>query len=486
MSRVVLPSTLQPGPFYIRHTPCSTGQEKNVTLNEFILRETMGTERDLILDSIADGVFTVDPDWRITSFNHAAEMMTGVSREEAIGQMCKDVLKAEICEKDCALRHTMATGHPVMNKTVNIINASGLRIPVSISTAVLKDRSGNVVGAVETFRDISVVETLRKEISQSYSFEDFVSKNHKMHALFKILPDISQSNAAVLIEGESGTGKELMAKAIHQLSPRKHKPLVIVNCGALPDTLLESEFFGYKAGAFTDAKKDKPGRFKLADKGTIFLDEIGDISQALQIRLLRVLQEGTYEPLGSVESCKTDVRVITATNRKLLDLVREGKFREDLYYRINVMRLELPPLRERKEDIPLLAEHFILQFNRMQNRQISGLSEEALACLMSYDFPGNIRELKNMIEHGFILCKKRMIERQHLPETVRHAFGPDVPGYPDLFTFKDVETIFLTNALRRNQWNRIRTARELGIHKSTLFRKIKNLGIILPERKEPH
>lgn len=444
----------------------------------------MGTERDLILDSIADGVFTVDHDWRITSFNHAAEAITGVGRDEAIGQMCKDVLKAEICERDCALRHTMVTGQPVVNKTVHIVNAKGLRIPISISTAVLKDRSGKMVGAVETFRDISVVETLRKEISRSYGFEDFVSKNHRMHALFKILPDVSQSNAAILIEGESGTGKELLAKAIHQLSPRKHKPLVTVNCGALPDTLLESEFFGYKAGAFTDAKRDKPGRFKLADKGTIFLDEIGDISPALQIRLLRVLQEGTYEPLGSVESYKTDVRVITATNRKLQDLVKEGKFREDLFYRINVMRIELPPLRERKEDIPLLVEHFIMQFNLMQNKQIIGVNDDALACLMSYDFPGNIRELKNIIEHTFILCKKSMIERQHLPESVRHISTLDSSKYSELMTFKDMEAIFLTNALRRNHWNRIRTARELGIHKSTLFRKIKSLGIILPDQKE--
>lgn len=443
----------------------------------------MGTERDLILDSIADGVFTVDHDWRITSFNRAAETITGVERDEAIGHLCKDVLKAEICEKDCALRHTLATGEPIVNKTVHIINASGMRIPVSISTAVLKDRSGKIVGAVETFRDISVVETLRKEISRSYTFEDFVSKNHRMHDLFKILPDISQSNAAILIEGESGTGKELLAKAIHQLSPRKHKPLITVNCGALPDTLLESEFFGYKAGAFTDAKKDKPGRFKLADKGTIFLDEIGDISPALQVRLLRVLQEGTYEPLGSVESYKTDVRVITATNRKLQDLVKEGKFREDLFYRINVMRIELPPLRERKEDIPLLVEHFIMQFNLMQNKQILGISDDALACLMTYDFPGNIRELKNIIEHTFILCKKNMIERQHLPESVRLLSVLDSSKYSDLMRFKDMESIFLTNALRRNQWNRIKTARELGIHKSTLFRKIKSLGITLPAHK---
>ena len=253
------------------------------------LDRIMEAERDLILDSIADGVFTVDHDWHITSFNSAAEAITGVERDEAIGQLCKDVLKAEICEKDCALRHTMITGQPVVNKTVHIVNTSGLRIPISISTAVLKDRSGNIVGAVETFRDVSVVETLRKEISRSYGFDDFISKNHRMLALFKILPDVSQSNAAILIEGESGTGKELLAKAIHQLSPRKHKPLITVNCGALPDTLLESEFFGYKAGAFTDAKRDKPGRFKLSDKGTIFLDEIGEISPALQIRRLRVL-----------------------------------------------------------------------------------------------------------------------------------------------------------------------------------------------------
>lgn len=444
------------------------------------LEWNLSTERDLILDSIADGVFTVDRDWLITSFNRAAEVITGVPREEAIGQMCKDVLKAEICEKDCALRHTLITGHPILNKTVDIINAAGKRKPVSISTAVMKDHLGEIIGAVETFRDVSIEETLRKEISKSYHFEDFVSKNHRMQALFKILPDISKSNAAVLIEGESGTGKELLAKAIHQLSPRKHKPLVIVNCGALPDTLLESEFFGYKAGAFTDAKRDKPGRFKLADKGTIFLDEIGDISPALQIRLLRVLQEGTYEPLGSIESCKTDVRVITATHRKLQDLVREGKFREDLYYRINVMRLEMPPLRERKEDIPLLAEHFIAQFNQIQNKNILGITDEVLACLMSHDFPGNIRELKNIIEHTFILCKKNMVERSHLPEYLRHSAVAGPAEYADLMSFKDLEAIFLTNALRRNHWNRIRTARELGIHKSTLFRKMKSLGIVLP------
>lgn len=440
-------------------------------------------ERDIILDSIADGVFTVDHQWRITSFNKAAERITGVAREEAIGQLCKDVLKAEICERDCALRHTTATGEPVVNKTVYIINSNGERIPISISTALLKDENGEVIGAVEMFRDMSIVEKLRKEIERRYTFEDIISKDHSMHDLFNILPDIADSLSTVLLEGESGTGKELFARAIHNLSPRKNNPFIIVNCGAMPDTLLESELFGYKAGAFTDAKKDKPGRFKLAHKGTIFLDEIGDISPALQVRLLRVLQDKTYEPLGAVESITTDVRVITATNKNLEDLVKKGTFREDLYYRINVIKLRLPPLRERKEDIPLLVDHFIKSFSTIQGREITGMTDEALACLMSYEYPGNIRELKNIIERSFILCKTPLIQKNHLPEPICSSNSLNYPDHTETMTFKDMEAIFLTNALRRNNWNRLKTAKELGIHKSTLFRKIKSLNIKIPDKQ---
>ena len=250
-------------------------------------------QRDIILDSIADGVFTVDHQWRITSFNRAAEKITGVSRAEAMGQRCRDVLKAEVCEKDCCLRKTVATGEPIANKTVYIVNARGQRLPISISTAVLKDDRGALIGAVETFRDMSIEEKLRKTLEESYSFEDIVSKSHRMREIFGILPDIADSASTILIEGESGTGKELFARAVHNLSPRREKPFVAVNCGALPDTLLESELFGYKAGAFTDAKRDKPGRFRQAERGTLFLDEIGDISPAMQVRLLRFLQEKT-------------------------------------------------------------------------------------------------------------------------------------------------------------------------------------------------
>jgi PAS domain S-box-containing protein len=442
--------------------------------------------QDIILDSIADGVFTVDHQWRIMSFNRAAEMITGVAREEAIGQRCRDVLKAEICEKNCCLQKTMTTGEPMANRTVYIVNARGQRLPISISTALLKDEKGAVIGAVETFRDMSIEEKLRKTIEETYSFEDIISKSHRMRQLFGILPDVANSASTVLIEGESGTGKELFARAIHNLSPRKNKPFVAVNCGALPDTLLESELFGYKAGAFTDAKKDKPGRFRQADKGTLFLDEIGDISAAMQVRLLRVLQEKTYEPLGSVESTKSDVRVIAATNKKLANLVKEGRFREDLYYRINVLKLVLPPLREKMEDLPLLVAHFIQHLNAIQKKDISGVSDETLAFLMSYDYPGNIRELENILERAFILCKTGMIEPYHLPESLyihQSAGSSTEPQEP--LSIKDMEAIFLTNALRRNGWNRLKTARQLGMHKSTLFRKIKALRIQVPTTDMP-
>jgi PAS domain S-box-containing protein len=440
-------------------------------------------QRDIILDSIADGVFTVDHQWRITSFNCAAEKITGVPREEAIGQQCRDVLKAEICEKSCCLQKTMTTGEPIVNKTVYIVNALGQRLPISISTALLKDEAGAVMGAVETFRDISIEERLRKTIEEAYSFEDIISKNKPMHRLFGILPDVADSASTVLVEGESGTGKELFARAIHNLSPRKNKPFIAVNCGALPDTLLESELFGYRAGAFTDAKKDKPGRFKQADRGTLFLDEIGDVSPAMQVRLLRVLQEKTYEPLGSVESTRADVRIIAATNRTLAELVKEGKFREDLYYRINVIRLTLPPLRERMEDIPLLVGHFIERLNAIQQKNILGVTDETLACLMSHDYPGNIRELENILERAFILCKAGMIEPHHLPESL-YIHKPAEGRQPlETLSIKDMEAIFLTNALRRNGWNRLKTARQLGMHKSTLFRKIKALNIHIPDHK---
>jgi PAS domain S-box-containing protein len=433
--------------------------------------------QNVILDSISEGVFTVDMDWRITSFNRAAEEITGIQREKAVEQKCSDILRADVCEAGCTLAATIQTGQPIMNKVVHIIDAQGKKRAVAISTALLKDTNGKIIGGVETFRDMSMIEELRKEIERRYSCEDIISQNNQMQNLFAILPNIAESNTTVLIEGQSGTGKELFARAIHNLSFRKDKPFVAVNCGALPDTLLESELFGYKAGAFTDAKKDKPGRFDLAQGGTIFLDEIGDISPAVQVRLLRVLQDKTYEPVGGVSPVKADVRIITATNKKLDQLVQQGKFRDDLYYRVNVMRLELPPLRDRKEDIPLLVDHFISRFNRLHNKNICCVTNEVTAALMAYDYPGNVRELENIIEHSFVLCEGEIIEAKHLPASVRPALKADKSKESESATIKQMEIILITQALRRNKGNKTATAKQLGIDKSTLFRKMKAFEI---------
>jgi len=435
-----------------------------------------------ILESISDGVFTVDHAWRITSFNRAAEEITGVPRDEAIGRRCADVFRASMCETACALRETMETGTPVVNRSAFIIDAEGRRIPISVSTALLRDENGTVVGGVETFRDLSLVETLRRELEGRVEIGDMVSRSPAMRRVFDILPQAAATDSTVLIQGETGTGKELLARAIHNLSERREKPFVAVNCGALPDTLLESELFGYKQGAFTGAARDKPGRFALAEGGTLFLDEIGDVSPALQSRLLRVLEEKTYEPLGGTEALRADIRAIAATNKDLAALVEEGTFRQDLYYRINVVRIEVPPLRDRTEDVPLLVEHFIDRFNRLRGKAVTGISHGALAVLMAHDYPGNVRELENIIEHAFVLCEEGEIGRRHLPEefVVRSTSAPVAGSMAS--ALKATEARAILDALARNDYNRQATAADLGMHKSTLFRKIRALGITLPSK----
>jgi len=435
------------------------------------------TVHNQLLDSVPDGVFTVDTDWRITFFNRAAEQITGIRRQEALGRRCCDVFRASICETACALKQTLATRRPVANKVVYIVNAQGERIPISISTAALKDARGKTIGGVESFRDLRLVNELRREAEQQDSFSDIIGRSAVMRQLFDLLPLAAESDSTVLIEGASGTGKELFARALHQLSRRHAKRFVAINCGALPDALLESELFGYKAGAFTDARKDKPGRFALAEGGTLFLDEIGDISPAMQTRLLRVLQERVYEPLGGVEPVRADVRVIVATNKSLDALVKEGEFREDLYYRVHVVRMELPSLRDRREDLPLLIDHFVARLNRLKGRDIAGVSDSALARLMEYDFPGNVRELENIIEHAFVLCRSGLIELAHLPPQLRDEGAPTRLGLPSGLTLAAMEKLLIRDALRRHKGNRAAAARELGIDTSTLFRKIKALKL---------
>lgn len=441
-----------------------------------------GTAAESILESISDGVFTVDANWCISSFNRAAESITGMRRREALGKPCSDVFRSSMCEAECVLRKTVKTGKPIINKSAFIVKANGNRIPISVSTAIMHDDQGRVIGGAETFRDLSLVEELRKELEGRIQIGDLVIRSASMRRVFDLLPQVAASDATVLIQGETGTGKELLARAIHTMSPRKNKPFVPVNCGALPDTLLESELFGYVKGAFTGAGKDKPGRFALAEGGTVFLDEIGDISPALQVRLLRVLQERTYEPLGGTQTRHANVRIIAATHRDLAALIRKGLFREDLFYRLNVVKLDIPPLRKRKEDIPLLVEHFVARFNRRQGKSIAGVAMDVMALLMAHDYPGNVRELENLIEHAFVLCREGAIGARHLPEEFMGRDPAPAPAGNIVEAVRGAESQTILESLRRNNFNRLAAARELGLHKSTLFRKIKALGIDLPAR----
>lgn len=431
-----------------------------------------------VLCSLSDGIFAVDRQWRIRCFNCAAEEITGYSVEEALGQTCHKIFNTSICRDACALRYTLEKRQPIVGLAVTFTNRSGKKIPVTISTALLKDRSGKIIGGVESFRDLRLIEAFRKEVKKRYSFDDIISKNTAMQSLFDSLPVIATGESTVLIEGESGTGKELFARAIHNASQRHQKRFVAINCGAIPEQLLEAELFGFKAGAFTDAKRDKPGRVSLAEGGTLFLDEIGDLPLSLQVKLLRFLQDRSYEPLGSLESRKADVRVISATNQNLGELIERRRFRRDLFYRINVMKIEIPPLRDRLEDVPLLATHFLSHFSILRGKSVTSVSPETMKILMSHQYPGNVRELENIVEHAFVLCPGGTIFPEHLPDWLVNAARAMSNG-PE--TFQEAERAFLLQMLERHNWNRAATAQALGIHKTTFYRKAKRLGIDLQQ-----
>jgi PAS domain S-box-containing protein len=497
----------------------------------------------LILDSVAEGVFAVDSEYRITYFNAAAETITGFTRDRALGRKCYEVLRASICQKGCALRRSLETGRTQRNVKVTILNPDMEAIPLSVSSSVLRDADGRMIGGVEIFQDVSEVETLRSELSGRRVFGDMIGASPAMQEIFRLIPDVASTDASVLIEGASGTGKELVARAIHDLSQRREHAFVRVNCGALPDTLLESELFGYVRGAFTDARRSKPGRFQQADGGTLFLDEVGDLSAAFQVKLLRALQDGEVQPLGSTETLNVDVRVIAATNRDLRQRISEGKFREDLFYRICVIPIHVPPLKERREDILPLLEHHMERLAARTGRSIRRISQAAMTALYDYDYPGNVRELINILERAFVLCHGERIDMLHLPaEVVRPleaiggsrrstskkmqydyrgtgaAAGPDQPGgaepgaghcpfraafprglelsgdeAPDSglagsdgtaavrrLALQNMwpEVRALLEALDAQGWNREETARALGISRSTLWRRMRQWGLI--------
>lgn len=429
---------------------------------------------EAIMESLADGVFTVDTDWNITFFNRAAGVVAGIPPAEALGRKCWEVLHSSLCDGACALRSCIEGDNTRSNQSIFIVRPDGTKVPVSISVAPLRDASGHIVGGVETFRDISDLARLRKELEGVCTLEDIITKNKEMARALGLLPKIAASGSAVLLLGESGTGKELFARALHNLSPRRDGPFVAVNCGAIPGELLESELFGHARGAFTDAKTDRKGRFELAKGGTLFLDEVGDMPLPLQVKLLRVLQEKVFEPLGSEKSLPTDVRVVAATNRDLSAMAAAGEFRRDLFYRLGVARMVLPPLRDRPEDIPLLAATFIERFNLLQAKAVTGLSDEALKRLMRHDYPGNVRELQNILEYAFILRGEGRIGLEDLPDYLCPESGEPPLTVPS-GTMRAIKYQAVRAILARNGGRRMEACRELGITKDTL-RHILALG----------
>jgi PAS domain S-box-containing protein len=448
------------------------------------LPENNNTFSTCILESIADGAFTVNHDFEITSFNRAAEMITGFKREEAIGTKCFNLFGANISKPDCPLKKSIETGKEMVNQKSIIKDIHGDDLKIAINTSVLKDGDQVVIGGVETFRNVSSLGNVRKNIPQKYNFQNIISKNSRIQKIFSTLPTIAKSTSTVLIEGESGSGKELFARAIHTLSSRKG-PFVAINCAALPDTLLESELFGYKKGAFTGATKDKLGRFAMAENGTLFLDEIGDISPALQAKLLRVLQEKEYEPLGGTTTLKANVRTIAATNKKLKEQVTKGIFRSDLYFRLNVINIALPPFCKRREDLPLLVQHFIDKFRESQKKNIQAATPAVLKILMQYDFPGNIRELENIIEHCFVMCQDSIIDVGCLPEEiVESTLHTSKADESEANPLSNAEASAIWAALHKFNGHRGKTAAHLNIDKTTLWRKMKKYSIQFAAKKK--
>ena len=449
-------------------------------------------EYEKIVNSLWEGVCAVDADGRVTVFNPAAERLTGIPASDVKGSPLEDMLEVERCECGRLLQQALTGGEELREVATQMTDGQGRCIPVKVNVSLLEDESGEMSGAVATLRDVSAVEMLRRELRQEHTAHGIVSKNPRVKQLIDVLPQIAESESPVFITGATGTGKELFARAIHNLSPRSDAPFVAVNCGALPEDLFESELFGYKKGAFTGAEKDKPGRFARAEGGTLFLDEIGELAPHTQVKLLRVLEEGQYEPLGGTEPVQADVRILSASNRDMSREVEEGSFRSDLYYRLNVVELDLPPLSERREDIPLLVDHFIEKFNAEKGRNIRGISQEALARLMRHPFPGNVRELENIVEHAYIMCRGDRIQEECLPPSVLTGWSEPCPrqggsGEADEggHTGERDERSRIVAALERHEGHRRRTAADLGIHESTLWRKMQKYDIDFPKRAEP-
>ena len=431
-----------------------------------------------ILDNIPSGVYTVDQEMNLLSFNPSLERITGFRSEEVLGKKCMEVFRSDFCEAGCPLRRSMRTGETLRGIEVNLRAKDGTVVPIASSTAVLRDEEGRPIGGICSFRDLRELHSVPFPQGNVREFQGMLSKNPQIHEIFDLIETVADSDAYVLIEGESGTGKELVARAIHRLSARATMPFLGVNCASLNDNLMESELFGHVRGAFTGAVKDRAGRFEMAEGGTLFLDEVSEIGPHLQAKLLRVIQEREYQRVGETGARKTNVRIISATNKRLKELLAGGAFRDDLYYRLNVVTITTPPLRERKEDIPLLVEHFLCRPPDRENMKKRRFSPLAMQAFLEYPWPGNVRELGNAVERAKICSRGEIIEESALPAEIRRR-GSGIPRGAGSFVDKGwgLEADRVKETLARCRGNREETAEQLGISRVTLWRRMKRLGL---------
>lgn len=436
-----------------------------------------GIQHEMLLESLPEGVFTINTRWRIESFNNRAEEITGYHREEVIGRHCWEIFRSDLCQLGCPLRTALESGKTSMDQDVRILKKGGKRQTILVNTGVLRTATGKIRGAVETFRPLAGEAYFSDLDSNTIGFGEIIGQSKGMKRIFQMLPDISASDANVLITGESGTGKDLIARTIHEHSPRRNNPFVAVNCSALAETLLESELFGHEKSAFTGATSPKIGRFELAKGGTLFMDEIGELKPELQIKLLRVLENHEFERVGGIRTLPMEARIISATNKDLRKAITDGLFREDFYYRLRTVPLSIPPLRERVEDIPLLVDFFLKQFNKRFKKQVISVHPEVMQMFINYRWPGNVRELERTLEHAYVFVKGPVILPTNLPAADDFHADSD----EDAATTYDQDTA--TNreavqwALLRTNGNRQAAARLLGVSRTTLWRRMKQLGI---------
>jgi PAS domain S-box-containing protein len=427
----------------------------------------------IILDNLEVGIFTVDRGGVVTFFNTAAEKITGFGRQEVLGRPCAAIFRAGSAAELDMLKETIASDSPRSGIESRILTREGVAVPIRATYLPLRNENGIAVGGLATFSDLTLVHQLKQAIEGRYTYYDMVGKSPAMQRIFENVQVVAKTDATVLIEGPTGTGKDFLAKVIHSASRRSAKPLVKVNCAAIPDTLLESEMFGYVKGAFTGAVQDRIGRFQAADGGTIFLDEIGDLPLALQAKLLRVIEERVFFRLGTSQTTKVDVRIISASNQGLDRLVARKRFREDLYYRLNVFRIELPSLKERLPDIPLMIGHILRRLCTAKGITPPEISENAMQILLNYAYPGNIREMENILEHALILCQEGILRRKHLPDYLRKQPAPDSSRPEKASPTGSYERGRILSALRQHDGNRTRAAHALGMDRSTLWRKMR-------------